>query len=146
MAQRIEGRPCARGHGYADGVDDTPTSRRFEPVTALLISVMLAGMFNVVGSALSTLTLPSTISSLNEEFEPYDMRELVVSEFLWAAVPAFAVGLPMAVVGLQVLRRSGRLKGVRWQTVVAGVALSVVLAWGLALLFIGLRLAIRQLT
>jgi hypothetical protein len=126
-------------------VDDTTTSRRFEPVTALLISVMLAGMFNVVGLALSILALPSTISSLNEEFEPYDVREPVVSEFLWTAIPAFAVGLPMAVVGLWVLRRSGRLKGVRWQTVVVGVVLSIVLVWGLALFFFGLRLAFGQL-
>lgn len=118
-------------------------SRRFEPVTALLISVMLAGIFNIVGPALSALTLPWTISSLNEELETDDMREPVVTEFLWATIPGVAVGLPMAVLGFWVLRRSGRLKGVRWPTLVVGVALSVVVVWGLAFLLFGLRLAIR---
>lgn len=115
-------------------------------MTALLMSVMLAGIFNVVGPVLSALALPWTISSLNEELETDDVREIVVSEFLWTAIPAFSMGLPMAVVGLWVLRRSGRLKGVRWQTLVAGVVLSGVAVWGLALLFFGLRLAIRQYT
>lgn len=135
--------PCLRRRGYADAVDDTTASRRFEPVTALLISVMLAGIFNVVGPALSALTLPWTISSLNEQLQTDDVREIVVSEFLWTAIPAFAVGLPMAAVGFWVLRRSGRLKGIRWPTAVVGVALSVVVMWSLAYILFGLGMAIR---